>query len=662
MNKCGLTGSGSIYYDLDAINIKVNPTTTRSTAFESAFLGDVIEELDGECFRFFENCKSQYPLVNETNFRTWITSLDQDNRVGLAHVLEHSGVPILYNTPRLCDPGMKISKNWSLKNYIETRLYDFKFKYDMGKEILQRKQGGCYPKIVLDFRPYEYMLTLPIKDVKPIYVSEWISIEDQMDVTLGYVPHMRLARDPLPSKNSFTTIGIFKQMIRNVMNKRFGNSKSSIIKNVMNLGPNNGNENMYINTFIEFLKKIDGLAFDPPRSAELQNIKLTNDVLTVLYYDMLHDDIFKKTQLPLSVKNSPKGKTFFSLIKDQFFKFSLPIQINQFASANRVREEFKIKPGILFGNKFPAIMKTLGDLSQFMYASKHNTIVASGDKMGIACGLYINAINNRRVKCMIEDSVTGFVIYSGFDNITFTDKRESCIVDKGMACPITTRVTNKSVIANKIRKSTQDQEELRRIINTKPPRIGKLPSMWLNSPNLNRNTMNTIANTIIKYKNYWTDTDAKKLAILRSRYANKLNAVKMGKIGAIIDGLNNVGTIVTRGGGGIKRQRNTNINENQRSVKTPRQNLRVYLNNSKFTRLTQNNKNTFLSRLERNGTNINVIKNSALKLQRQRELSSYLNTLRLTPNQKKSIMNELNNKVTLRNLADKAKKMAFSLR
>jgi len=174
--------------------------------------------------------------------------------------------------------------------------------------------------------------------------------------------------------------------------------------------------------------------------------------------------------------------------------------------------------------------------------------------------------------------------------------------------------------------------------------------------------MNTIANTIIKYKNYWTDTDAKKLAILRSRYANKLNAVKMGKIGAIIDGLNNVGTIVTRGGGGIKRQRNTNIDENQRSVKTPRQNLRVYLNNSKFTRLTQNNKNTFLSRLERNGTNINVIKNSALKLQRQRELSSYLNTLRLTPNQKKSIMNELNNKVTLRNLADKAKKMAFSLR
>jgi hypothetical protein len=284
-----------------------------------------------------------------------------------------------------------------------------------------------------------------------------------------------------------------------------------------------------------------------------------------------------------------------------------------------------------------------------MYASKHNTVVASGDKMGIACGIYVNALNNKRVKCMIEDSVTGFVIYSGFDDIAFTSKRDDCIVPKGEACPIATRVTNKSIVANKIRKSTPDQEGLRQIINTKPPRIGKLPSMWLNSPNLNRNTMNTIANTIIKYKNYWTEADAKKIAILRSRYTNKLNAVKMGKIGAIIDGLD-TNTIVTRGGGGIKRKRNDSNN------------LRMYLNNSKFTRLTQNNKKVFLSRLERNGTNMNTIKNAALKLQRRRELSSYLNTLRLTPEQKKGIMNQLNNKVSLRNLANKAKKMAFSLR
>src|SRR6056300_1362342 len=374
-NRCGVNDTGKIYYDINSIDVKADPTQTKATNFEAIFLASVIEEITGSCFTIEENCKSQYPLVTNSNSRNWLTSIDQDNRVGLAHVLEHSGVPILYNTPRLCDPGMKVSKNWSLKNYIETRLYDFKLKYNTGRDALNRKQGGCYPKIILDFRPYEYTLTLPIKDAKPLYVSEWITVEDQMDPVLGYVPHMRLAHTPLPSRNGFTTIGIFKQMIRSVIRRKFGNSKSSIVKNVINLGPNNNNENAFINTFIEFLKKIDGLAFDPPRSSDLQNIKMTNDVLAVLYYDMLHDGIFKKTELPLSVKNSPKGKTFSSIIKNQFFKFTTPVQINQFASASRVREEFGIRPGILFGNKFPAIMKTLGDLSQFMYASKHNTVV-----------------------------------------------------------------------------------------------------------------------------------------------------------------------------------------------------------------------------------------------------------------------------------------------
>jgi hypothetical protein len=50
-----------------------------------------------------------------------------------------------------------------------------------------------------------------------------------------------------------------------------------------------------------------------------------------------------------------------------------------------------------------------------MYAAKFNTIVGSGDKMGIATGLYVNALNRKIVKCMIEDAVTGFIIYTGMD-------------------------------------------------------------------------------------------------------------------------------------------------------------------------------------------------------------------------------------------------------
>jgi len=65
--------------------------------------------------------------------------------------------------------------------------------------------------------------------------------------------------------------------------------------------------------------------------------------------------------------------------------------------------------------QYPALFKTIGDLSQFMYAAKFNTIVGSGDKMGIAAGMYVNALNRKIVKCMIEDAVTGFIIYTGMD-------------------------------------------------------------------------------------------------------------------------------------------------------------------------------------------------------------------------------------------------------
>ena len=152
-NKCGVNDTGKIYYDINSIDVKADPTQTKATNFEAIFLASVIDEITGSCFTIEENCKSQYPLVTNSNSRNWLTSIDQDNRVGLAHVMETSKVPILYNTPRLCDPGMTVSKNWSLKNYIETRLYAFKYKYDQGKTLSNRNQTGkdCYDSVYFDF-------------------------------------------------------------------------------------------------------------------------------------------------------------------------------------------------------------------------------------------------------------------------------------------------------------------------------------------------------------------------------------------------------------------------------------------------------------------------------------------------------------------------------
>ena len=35
--------------------------------------------------------------------------------------------------------------------------------------------------------------------------------------------------------------------------------------------------------------------------------------------------------------------------------------------------------------------------------------------MGIAAGMYMNALNRKIVKCMIEDAVTGFIVYTGMN-------------------------------------------------------------------------------------------------------------------------------------------------------------------------------------------------------------------------------------------------------
>ena len=106
----------TIYYNLETIPENV----VTKGPFEAVFLGNVISEMSEGCLFVKQQCKSQYPVVNAQNWKQWITSIDQENRISLAHTIERSGIPILYNTPRLCDPGISVSKNWSLRNYIES--------------------------------------------------------------------------------------------------------------------------------------------------------------------------------------------------------------------------------------------------------------------------------------------------------------------------------------------------------------------------------------------------------------------------------------------------------------------------------------------------------------------------------------------------------------
>ena len=178
--RCTSNGE-SLYYNLNEIGDITEGKN--STGFESKMLIDVINEIEGRCISIHRQCKSQYPLITPENSKYWLTSIDQENRISLAHTIEKSNIPVLYNTPRMCDPGVTISKNWSLRNYIESRLYLFNRVYNKGQSINKRKRDLCYPSVVFDFRPFVYAMTM---GGKTIYVLQ--QIVPTSKGRFGYIP------------------------------------------------------------------------------------------------------------------------------------------------------------------------------------------------------------------------------------------------------------------------------------------------------------------------------------------------------------------------------------------------------------------------------------------------------------------------------------------
>jgi hypothetical protein len=535
--RCGVDGN-TIYYDTEKIDLKSTPKD--KTAFEAVFLSDVISEISGQCFTVQENCKTLYPEITVSNWKEWITSIDQENRMSLAHTLEKSDIPILYNTPRLCDPGVSISKNWSLRNYIETRLYLFKFKYNYGKTPLTRNANNCYPSILFDFRPFQYKLTLPVAKVKTvlndkpvlndIFVTEYITVESTSGAE-GYTPHMSFSKNgtTFPPKNkSQSSTAIFDAMVKKLISTPLGTSNKSIINQKLNLGPNNRNVNQsFLNDFRKFIAEYDGARFDSINTNKrVPQIILTDDVIRVLFYDLCHDKVVSKNDFA----------KFRSQFKYQFLQ-SKDFDTSSFAGAKSTGKAYGVYKDIFFhkektktieGKKIPqipAICKTLGDLSQFIYAAQYNTVVASGDKMGIATGLYINATMNKPVKCMMEDVITGFIIYSGLPEIKFIRKTTCVSSTNGGACRLNGK-TNKLIIKDKILNSVPiNKKNIRNIIiNSKPKGIKRLLTLTDNSAKYqNINSVKETLITLNKSYTYLNDTNLNKIIRILKVYNNKPN-------------------------------------------------------------------------------------------------------------------------------------------
>ena len=451
-------------------------------AFEAVFLGNMLAHIDGKCINgekiiIKQQCKTQLPDIHSKNWCKWLTAVDQENQISLTHTIERANVPILYNTPRLCDPGIIMSKNWSLRNYIESRLYMFKFVYDFGKGYTQtsnsssncrnntktNQSSSCYPSTVFDFRPYTFALRLPQQTNnnkgRLIHVTQHITVDNESGA-LGFTPHTSLTTYPYtPVKNTQTSQVVFKSLVKAVIGgKAFGSNQKSVLNmnyNLGNRGTGINTQDKYIDTFINFLKKYDRIKFagedgllSNSNSKELQVVTLTDNVIRTMFYDLIHDEVVNKTDSFEKFRdkfiqefNSPDfgsptgggsnnvgragivkyskliGKTIAAKSYKAYRSILTPSKAKN-GSTNFMTQNVKGKNGVVKKAKipqYPALFKTIGDLSQFMYAAKFNTIVGSGDKMGIATGMYVNALNRKIVKCMIEDAVTGFILYTGMN-------------------------------------------------------------------------------------------------------------------------------------------------------------------------------------------------------------------------------------------------------
>jgi hypothetical protein len=635
---CGVDGN-TIYYDTKTIDLKSTPTG--KTAFEAVFLSDVISEISGgQCFSVQENCKTLYPEITSSNWEHWITSVDQENRMSLAHTLEKSDIPILYNTPRLCDPGVSISKNWSLRNYIETRLYLFKFKYNFGTS-LKRNANNCYPSILFDFRPFQYKLALPGVE-EEIFVTEYITVESTSGAE-GYTPHMSFSKNGIKTSQSSTAI--FDAMVKKLISTPLGSSNKSIINQKLILGPNNRNVNQsFLNNFRKFIEDYDGAQFDPPiilkrNKPVLPTIKLTDDVIRVLFYDLYHDKVVSKNDF----------SNFRSQFKNQFYK-SIDFDTSSFAGAKSTAKAYKAYGDIFFTNKkkplsknsegkmikqIPAICKTLGDLSQFIYAAHYDTVVASGDKMGIATGMYINATMNKPVKCMMEDVITGFIIYSGLPAIKFI-RKTTCVSstnNRGLQCSLNGK-TNKKDIQNRILRSVPSNKinYINTIINSKPVGIKRLLTLTGNSAkNQNINSVKETLNTLERSYTYLNDTNLKRIITILNVYNKKPNLLPLstkiaefkGQIQAQIE-TNKSQTETKR-----KRNSNNNGNANRPSIKKATTGNVRNLQSSdvnkirpfimKMRHLTNNQKAYYINQARTNQTKklSEIVKNARLRAYRR---------------------------------------------
>jgi hypothetical protein len=256
----------------------------------------------------------------------------------------------------------------------------------------------------------------------------------------------------------------------------------------------------------------------------------------------------------------------------------------------------------------PSIFKTLGDLSQFIYATTYNTVVASGDKMGLATGLFVCASNGRKLKLMMEDAVTGFVLYTGFNSINFASKT-SCVSQRSGACSRTGVIRNKNNVANRIRGSAKGVNVITRPI--KPRLDVNLRTFTNSSTPLNKTVAQAFFDKVNKFLPYFTEDELVKVERILDSIERRITPANKNIVNRNLRVLRRGITVVKTGENqnnqsiGQKRQRNAPNNRRNQTTTTPKPNNRMNTGNQRSnnrgnqTTTTPNQQNGIFARLRK---------------------------------------------------------------
>jgi hypothetical protein len=239
--------------------------------------------------------------------------------------------------------------------------------------------------------------------------------------------------------------------------------------------------------------------------------------------------VFKKTQYTLIDFKKTFKKQFIQMSKTKNFPAKGVMEVDFLVGAKMAQKSHDAyggKTGNMLLNTWnggmkrdgkgkeiknvPSIFKTLGDLSQFIYAVTYDTVVASGDKMGMAAGLFMTASNNKKLRLMMEDTKTGFVLYTGFPKIQFVS-RSTCLSPTGGVCSRSNNtIKNKSAIVQRLQ-SNVNRNTANKILTSRPVKPKLLVNMrtfiGANGVPLSTNASQTFFNKVEKFLPYFTDNE-----------------------------------------------------------------------------------------------------------------------------------------------------------